>query len=176
MSSGRTHTLIALASAPLVSASALYCGFSWQESAVFGALELIAGTALSPDLDIRCMWSKCWLGLFWPYQKALSHRSIWSHGPIVGTLGRLVYLAVLAWLLSTLGCLLSDVIQQQPLDFPLSATWLDSLLGQYCPTFTARQIGGGFVAMEIGSMLHVAADLVSTKLKRAGWFEGAHYR
>lgn len=176
MSSGKRHTQIALTSAPLVAAASFYLGYNWRESLIYGALNLAAQTILTPDLDIRCMWSQCWGGLFWPYQQAISHRSFASHGPVVGTLGRILYVAVLAWLLSIVGYLLVDVVQMQPLDFPAAMTWLDSFLGTYCPQFTRTQLIMGFAAMECGSMLHVAADYISTALKRQRWFEGAHYK
>lgn len=176
MASGKRHTQIAITSAPLIAATSFYLGYGWRESLVYGALNLAAQTILTPDLDIRCMWSRCWGGLFWPYQKALSHRSFYSHGPVVGTLGRIFYVAVLAWLLSVVGVLGVDVVQMQPLNFSAAMTWLDGFLGAHCPNLTRTQLMTGFAAMECGSMLHVSADYISTALKRQHWFEGAHYK
>ena len=48
-----------------------------------------------------------WWAFWWPYGKLVPHRSIWSHGPIIGTLGRLLYLFCLPvliwWLLALTG-------------------------------------------------------------------------
>ena len=52
---------------------------------------------LNPDLDIKnSQPTKNWhfFRFIWiPYQ-SLRHRSIFSHGPIIGTIGRLLYLHV----------------------------------------------------------------------------------
>jgi len=59
---------------------------------------LLGGLWLSPDLDTRsrpsCRWGPLRL-LWWPYRRCLSHRSLLSHGPLLGTAGRLLYLSVL---------------------------------------------------------------------------------
>ena len=78
---------------------------------VTGALAfLIGGLLLSPDLDTRSRPSRRWGPLqllWWPYRQLLRHRSLLSHGPVLGTLGRLAYLAAvtlaLAWLLAPWG-------------------------------------------------------------------------
>ncbi len=53
------------------------------------------GLWLSPDLDTKSKSLKRW-GIFksiwWPYRKFIKHRSILSHGPLIGTSLRIVYL------------------------------------------------------------------------------------
>ena len=52
---------------------------------------------LGPDLDIHSIQYRRWGPLRWiwlPYQKALKHRSQLSHGPIIGTAVRVMYLSV----------------------------------------------------------------------------------
>ena len=39
--------------------------------------------------------------LWWPYRRLLRHRSVWSHGPLIGTTGRLLLLAAWLWCLLT---------------------------------------------------------------------------
>jgi uncharacterized metal-binding protein len=66
---------------------------------------LIGGLLLSPDLDTRSRPTRRWGPLrllWWPYRKVLRHRSLLSHGPFLGTLGRLVYLGALVLLLAGL--------------------------------------------------------------------------
>lgn len=57
---------------------------------------LVGGLWLSPDLDIHsrptCRWGPL-RGLWWPYRRLLRHRSLLSHSPLLGTAGRLLYLA-----------------------------------------------------------------------------------
>ena len=47
-------------------------------------------------------------GLWWPYRKLIPHRSLFSHGPLIGTALRLAYLmgwaGLLLMLLQPLGC------------------------------------------------------------------------
>ncbi len=68
----------------------------WRGSVTAGLAFLIGGLLLSPDLDTHSRPSRRWgpLGLlWWPYRRILRHRSLLSHGPLLGTLGRLAYLA-----------------------------------------------------------------------------------
>ena len=59
---------------------------------------LIGGLWLSPDLDTNSNATKRWgriKYLWWPYKKLIPHRSIFSHGPFIGSTLRLAYLAIL---------------------------------------------------------------------------------
>jgi uncharacterized metal-binding protein len=50
------------------------------------------------------MLAFAWWAFWWPYGRVVPHRSVWSHGPVIGTLGRLIYLlclpALMWWLIS----------------------------------------------------------------------------
>lgn len=85
------------------------------ETAMAISAGAIAGILINPDLDLEdrtlskgIMWrSSClvgavWSALWWPYSQVVYHRSILSHGPILGTLLRLVYLVGATWLVWTL--------------------------------------------------------------------------
>ena len=82
----------------------------WSGSATAALAFLIGGLLLSPDLDTRSRptgrWGPLQL-LWWPYRRVLRHRSLLSHGPVLGSLGRLTYggglALVLAWLLAPWG-------------------------------------------------------------------------
>jgi uncharacterized metal-binding protein len=57
---------------------------------------LLGGLMLSPDLDTRSNCTRRWGSLrllWWPYRRCLSHRSVVSHSPLLGSAGRLAYLA-----------------------------------------------------------------------------------
>jgi uncharacterized metal-binding protein len=59
---------------------------------------LLGGLYLSPDLDLKSLPWKRWgiLRIIWlPYQR-IPHRHWLSHAPIVGSIGRLLYLGL--WL------------------------------------------------------------------------------
>ncbi|MEO1399640.1 MAG: DUF2227 family putative metal-binding protein [Cyanobacteria bacterium J06635_1] len=101
MTTGLNHDRITIALSAGLTGSALAVG-PYALAAAGGAL---AGLWLSPDLDLpkcraRRRWRNIGLGwLWWPYDKLLPHRSPWSHWPIVGTAGRLLYLGwpLLGW-------------------------------------------------------------------------------
>ena len=55
----------------------------------------LGGLWLSPDLDTISNPLKRWgflQNLWWPYRKIIKHRSIFSHGVLIGTTIRFVYL------------------------------------------------------------------------------------
>jgi uncharacterized metal-binding protein len=98
VSNGRTH---AIASSVLAAGFLLSGG--WQE-----AVGALTGVLLSPDLDvdrgfsgdayIRNRFGRVfefgWDVFWYPYRKFAKHGSLISHGPIIGTTGRLLYLFV----------------------------------------------------------------------------------
>jgi uncharacterized metal-binding protein len=71
----------------------------WLGSAGVGCAGLgflLGGLLLSPDLDTRSNCTRRWGPLrllWWPYRRCLSHRSVFSHSPLLGSAGRLAYLA-----------------------------------------------------------------------------------
>lgn len=97
MPSGRVHDRITLWTLPAVT---LLSGLYARSAAValtVGASYLFSGLMFGGDLDTRSHQYHRWLGLRWlwiPYRRALRHRSFWSHGPIVGTTFRLIYLGM----------------------------------------------------------------------------------
>jgi uncharacterized metal-binding protein len=95
MAGGRSHdratTLLALPFALL-----WWPGLGLAGVTVAGLAFLAGGLWLSPDLDTRSRASGRWGPLhllWWPYRRLLSHRSLLSHSPLLGTAGRLAYLA-----------------------------------------------------------------------------------
>ena len=88
----------------------------------------VAGTITSPDMDlnaalpasfmtkipgVRIIWGTIWR----PYQLIFKHRSFWSHFPIVGTTGRVLYLML--WLLGTVWILSAFGFDKTPEDILL---------------------------------------------------------
>ncbi|MFM7228933.1 MAG: metal-binding protein [Cyanobacteriota bacterium] len=68
-----------------------------------GLAFLLGGLWLSPDLDTRSRPSRRWgpLAVLWlPYRRLVRHRGWISHLPLLGSAGRLAYLALLLLLLS----------------------------------------------------------------------------
>src|ERR671932_924179 len=94
MASGKNHDRSIHFASPLV----LVIGY-WQFGElgiIAGASHLLGGLYLSPDLDLKSLPWKRWgvLRFIWlPYQK-IPHRHWLSHTPIVGSVGRLLYLGL----------------------------------------------------------------------------------
>jgi uncharacterized metal-binding protein len=109
LSSGRTHRIITLCAVPVTVGAALALG-GGLPGASQAAAGCIAAIWINPDLDLNYGPLPLRV-LFWPYRRAIPHRSILSHGPIIGTIGRIAYLyglalllcAVVGWPLVSLG-------------------------------------------------------------------------
>ncbi len=104
---GSTHDRITLWTLPAIT---LGIGLLTRDAGITLAVSsayLFSGLMFSGDLDIRSRQYQRWLGLRWiwlPYRRGMRHRSLWSHGPIVGTVLRVIYLGL--WIsLVTLGIL-----------------------------------------------------------------------
>ena len=119
-------------------------------SSCAGLAFLVGGLWLSPDLDTRSNPTRRWGPLrllWWPYRQLLSHRSLLSHSPLLGTAGRLVYLAAL---LAGI-CLLAH-----PLGTPSpQALWRagQTLWQQHQPLLLASLAG-----LEASAWLHLIQD------------------
>ena len=98
MASGQDHDRATLIfSAPAGLLSGFWLG--WRMGMLTAAAFAWGGLWLSPDLDTRSRALKRWGILSWiwhPYRSLIPHRSLFSHGPLIGTGLRL------AWLLGML--------------------------------------------------------------------------
>lgn len=160
MASGAVHDRLILWTAPVVA------GFTWWLTGG-GHLPLLvtgsyvfSGLMFSGDLDIPSRqwqrWGPC--KVFWiPYQKWCKHRSFWSHGPIVGTLGRLIYVGLGLGMLVGVGVGVS-VWRGDP--WPLGV-WLKQGFDRYRNEALAVVVG-----LELGAWNHSLSDWVSSAWKR----------
>lgn len=164
MSSGRTHDRITLWTLPLVVLVAFRITLNGWLTVVVCLGFLLGGWVLGPDLDIHSVQYKRWGWFRWiwlPYRGRVRHRSTWSHGPIIGTLVRVLYLS--AWL--TLGGVLAITLLNQAGRTALS--WGDMVRGlrwglqTYWPWWLALVVG-----LELGALSHYTADWLSSSLKR----------
>ncbi|MEM9155865.1 MAG: metal-binding protein [Cyanobacteria bacterium P01_F01_bin.33] len=100
MPSGRVHDRVTLWTLPFITLLVGAAARSTTVALAVGGAYLFSGLMFGGDLDTRSLQYQRWLWLRWlwiPYRRTLRHRSIWSHGPIVGTTLRLLYLSV--WVL-----------------------------------------------------------------------------
>jgi uncharacterized metal-binding protein len=111
---------------------------------------LIGGLLLSPDLDTHSNATRRWgilKLLWWPYRRVLSHRSLLSHSPLLGSSLRLAYLAGVVLLLSA--CL-------HPMGAPPAQMLVRSatqLWQRHAPLILSAAIG-----IEASSWLHLIQD------------------
>jgi uncharacterized metal-binding protein len=136
---------------------------------------LFSGLMFGPDLDIYSRQYQRWGWLRWiwlPYRKSMSHRSILSHGILIGTLLRVAYLITLGlWVMLT-GQVLWAVVQQglgQAEDWrPLLGQWLNQGLRSLIWSLQAHADlwWAGFVGLELGSLSHSISDWMGSTIKR----------
>ncbi|NJL49755.1 MAG: metal-binding protein [Leptolyngbyaceae cyanobacterium SM2_5_2] len=165
MSSGRTHDRITLWALPLVVLVALRVTLDGWLTAVVCLGFLLGGWVFGPDLDIHSVQYKRWGWLRWiwlPYRVNIRHRSRWSHGPILGTLVRLLYLSI--WL-SLGGLVIVDVLNNLE---RTTLTWGDLVQGLGWGIQTHWRIWLALlVGLELGGAEPlVGADWLSSTLKR----------
>jgi len=149
MASGRSHdratTLLALPFGLLWAPGLGLAGVT-----VAGLAFLLGGLWLSPDLDTRSRATGRWGPLhllWWPYRRLLSHRSLLSHSPLLGTAGRLAYLA---------GVLVLAAAALHPLGAPAPHQLLEQSHGLWQsrrPLLLAALVG-----LEASSWLHLVQD------------------
>ncbi len=165
MPSGRTHDRVTLWSSPIIAGGTLYVTSRADLAFWVSGGFLVSGLIFGPDLDLYSFHYKRWGILRWlwrPYQKVIKHRSIWSHGPIVGTIGRILYLGL--WLgLAGLLCLgLMQVIWGQ--------TYTGKQLLEIFTHSIARDRSvylALFCGLELGAMSHYLSDWLVSTLKKS---------
>ncbi|MCL2925064.1 MAG: metal-binding protein [Trichodesmium sp. MAG_R04] len=163
MPSGRTHDRITLWSLPIVTGLSFGLVHSTHLTLFVSGGFLFSGLMFGPDLDINSRQFQRWGWFKWlwrPYQRSLNHRSFLSHGPIIGTALRLLYL--LNWLVVLV--VLSSIIDKL-LGLELSIlgfiTSLWPLLSQNYQEVIALLVG-----LELGSMSHSLSDWSGSAYRR----------
>lgn len=108
MPAGKTHDKITFYTAPPIFVMSWLVTQRLDLCVIITVGFVFAGLMFSGDLDVKSVQYKRWGWLRWiwiPYQRLISHRSPLSHGPVLGTVTRLVYLSL--WLIVAYGLLLS---------------------------------------------------------------------
>ncbi len=167
MASGKTHDKITLICSPIIASIFLLLNISFfsKNGAIFltiigVASYIFGGYMFSGDLDIKSSEFKRWgkLKFIWvPYQRFFKHRSIFSHGFILGPLIRILYLYSIFIII-------------------FSVLYSFSFISISPPTIIKENIRfilnndkiffNIFLALFIGSGLHTITDLISTSFKK----------
>ncbi|MCX5965543.1 MAG: metal-binding protein [Cyanobacteria bacterium] len=175
MPSGRTHDSITLWGLPVVTGTTWLCTENPTVAIVVAGSYLFAGLMFGPDLDIYSHQYKRWGWLRWlwlPYRKMLRHRSVFSHGFLVGTIGRILYVVMIGgtatgfWILGwSLALHYQGVTTWDRAAFPLM-TGLIVPLWKNLQTHWILWLAVWF-GLETGSMSHSISDTIGSAWKRS---------
>jgi uncharacterized metal-binding protein len=98
MPDGRTHDIITAVTAPIVAGVSYYLTKDVKTTAIILGCFLFASLMFNGDLDTETAPYHRWLILrfIWiPYQSMFTHRSIFTHGLIIGTVIRILYVGAI---------------------------------------------------------------------------------
>jgi uncharacterized metal-binding protein len=156
MPSGRTHDRITWLSAPFAVGTALALNADWQASVACGVAYVFSGLMFGGDLDIHSVQYLRWGPVRWiwlPYRRLMSHRSPLSHGLVIGTLGRLLYLTL--------------VVALCTVAIAWVGHWKLHLEGLYAWT-RGHWLLLAWIAfgLEAGALSHSLSDWIGSRLKR----------
>lgn len=164
MPSGRTHDRITLWGLPIVAGLTFGQTQSGNLTLIVSGAFLFSGLMFGPDLDLHSIQYKRWGPLRWiwiPYQKTLWHRSLWSHGPIIGTTLRVLYLATWLGLLGIFGLGLVTLIYGEGWSWQRLAQSAKASLTGYTAEWIALYLG-----LELGAVSHSVSDWGGSAYKR----------
>ena len=125
---------------------------------------LFGGLMFGPDLDIySCQYQRWgWFKAIWlPYQKSLRHRSFLSHGPLIGTALRILYLAIWIVVFGMLGLAVAEKVGN------LGGNWQDVVLSYGRSIWEHHiEILAIYIGLELGAMSHYLSDWGGSAYKR----------
>lgn len=146
MSSGATHDKVTFLLTPIIATVAWF--FIGYYALLLALMFLFSGLMFNGDLDIKSQVYNRWLFLKWfwiPYQ-SFGHRSKWTHGPVLGTITRLLWVGIP----TTLILYFTGNIQ-------LIIPFIDKYYYECCISF---------IGLELGNISHTFMDWLSTGFKK----------
>jgi uncharacterized metal-binding protein len=167
MPSGRTHDRITWWTFPLTLGGTWWLSGRWDVTSAVTASYLFSGLMFGPDLDTRSVQVRRWgllRWIWWPYRRLVPHRSQLSHGVLVGTFLRLVYLTIVFCVLAGL---LAYGLQQYgnvPVFRELKATY--PTLARQTAQWEWKFVVWILLGLELGAISHIIADTLVSSVKR----------
>jgi uncharacterized metal-binding protein len=163
---GRTHDIITVVTAAMgVPAAMSLPGMTPGEAGILTGSYLLSGIIFSCDLDLRSepylRWGR-FRFIWWPYQRIINHRAVWSHGLVIGPVLRIVYFVLMMFALMFLGLNLVNFFQ--PVD-PTGTSLRAALWIQDYTTRHSAALGLALVGFVLGGASHSIADWISTGFK-----------
>ena len=164
MPSGQTHDRITIWALPLIAIATFWQTRSSGITLLIAAGFMFGGLMFGPDLDIYSIQFQRW-GYFrfiWlPYQKSLRHRSFLSHGPLIGTTLRVIYLCGLVSIAGIFVLLIAEKLLNMNWSWYEVAKHLLEIINLHSTRFLAL-----FIGLELGAMSHSISDWSNSAYKR----------
>jgi uncharacterized metal-binding protein len=174
MPNADTHDRITYVFAPVTAVGAQWY---WQRpllAVLATAFMLFAGLMFGPDLDLHSRPYLRWgvLRFIWkPYQAVLKHRSAYSHGPLLGTVIRVVYFLAIMLVLGSIALYFRDrYLYGSQLYWGEQYDLLRRDVVMFWERTEKPYFYSAFAGMWFGALTHTAADVIWSswkKLKRA---------
>ncbi|WP_026736386.1 metal-binding protein [Fischerella sp. PCC 9605] len=164
MPSGRTHDRITLWALPFVAGVTFVQTHSGNLTLLVAGGFMFGGLMFGPDLDIYSRQYQRWGLLRWiwiPYQKSLRHRSFLSHGPIIGTTLRVLYLGSIAVIVAIVGLAIAQKLGNRSWSWQVWSETVGRSLTNHSTEFLAL-----FLGLELGAMSHSLSDWSGSAYKR----------
>jgi uncharacterized metal-binding protein len=164
MPSGRTHDRITLWALPLVAGVTFWQTSSSSMTLLVAGGFMFGGLMFGPDLDIYSRQYQRWGFLRWiwlPYQKSLRHRSFLSHGPIIGTTLRVLYLSCLLAITAFVALVFVEKLGNIAFNWQAFGKNVERSLVSYGSEFLGLLLG-----LELGAMSHSLSDWGGSAYKR----------
>lgn len=166
MPSGRTHDRITFVCLVPVVVLGLLISRDFFLTLILAATFVFSGLMFGPDLDIHSVqynrWG-CFKPLWLPYRKMLRHRSIFSHGPVIGTVLRLIYLLTIVIVLAMVGVAIAQIIWGFPWNWQ---TFIHNVVNLIATKYNSQAITAG-IGLELGAMSHALSDSLVSAYKRS---------
>jgi uncharacterized metal-binding protein len=175
MPSGRTHDSITLWCLPIVAIVTWLMTQDGGLALILAGCFLFSGLMFGPDLDIHSQQYKRWGWLRWiwlPYRASMSHRSVLSHGPVIGTVLRILYLLTVVVTVGGFGLLGWAIAQEslgqverweavmEPIVQQVGAIGQQALSQHWMSAIAA------FLGLELGAMSHSLSDWLGSGWKQ----------
>lgn len=170
MPNARAHDTITYALIPFTYLGAeLYWG-DHTTSIIATVAMLFSGLMFGPDLDLDSKPYRRWgpLRFLWkPYQAALPHRSKLSHGPVLGTVIRVIYfLTVFSLFAATALYARHRFINGEQTSWQAEFDMVRSDLLTLLKETDERYLWSVFGGLWAGALAHTTADIFWSAIKR----------
>ena len=165
MPSGRTHDRITLWSVPFVSGIAYFLTQNGKFALILAGGFLFSGLMFGPDLDIYSVQYKRWGWFRWiwiPYRSAIRHRSQLSHGLLIGTILRLIYISLIILILSGMIAAIAYFFGYVNLQSVMDS---QKKLPIWNPKYTQALLAL-IIGLELGAMSHSISDWIGSAYKK----------